>query len=139
DEPEDERRRRGRARPDGPEVERRQEYGEKACLEEQRVPLKREEIAGGKRERKVGRPRYSRAQRRNDVARQAHGGKRSRQGQTVQEAVARVEPAQRGQEAVPFRACEPAHDLEVTPGGENPVAADQAVELNPERDEGNQV
>ncbi len=120
-------------------IGRREEDREQSRLEKQRVPLELVEDLPGDREGQVENPAGQEARGRRKPQHRQQRGSRAGSAQQAERAVARAEPAEGGQQIEAHPARLPPHGVEKLGHRKDPARSDEALNLDPERDERDQV
>src|ERR1051325_1282817 len=123
----------------GPRASRREQHGDQPGLEQQHVPLEGEEVQAHADKGEVEQPGEESAHPRPDVEHQEQRGERPRRRAKVERARPRPEPEDGREQVVPLGAGLGPDRVEEPLRGEDPLGPDQALELHPEGDEGDEV
>ena len=118
---------------------RRIQHGEEAGLEQQDIPLEREEVLARHRQREVRQPERGECRDRREARDGGDGQRDAGPAEPQQQGVARPEPEEGRQPVVRFRPLDFVDTLQVRGGREEAVRADQAGQLRGERHEREEV
>ena len=125
-------------------MQRRQEDGQEARLQQQAVPLKAHEIAPDDHKRQVEQPERRQTRRRSESGDQQNRGSRAGGAQEIKETIRGIEPTERWQQIKSFRTdallvallFHRRHELA---GRQNAIMSDESIDLGPERDESEEI
>ncbi len=116
-----------------------QEDGQKSGLDQQRVPLEIQERLAGLEQRQVEDECGYQCRALPDVEDNEHRGNAAGNRRAGQYQVAGIQPEQRGDQEVAFQAAVLRKVSQPFSDGQDALAAGQALDLQAEREEGNQV
>ncbi len=129
----------GQAAPDAPAPRRGEEDRQEARLEQEQVPLELQEELSGHRHREVEEPRQKRGGRGHEPRDEQKRREDAPGAESVERRVPGAEPAERGDQPVALGSSLGSDPVEEGSDRKDPAFADQAVGLDPERDERREV